>query len=102
MIIFQKLVSFVYKPKYFWMIHHKAHFIFKIMHFFMGSGVLVSHRRLCKPRHFYGLSPLGTMSVKPRKKKNKLNKVHMKYFELKLGRNQVVSGVKRTETELSK
>ena len=28
---------------------------------FMGSGFLVSHRGLRKPRHFYGLSPLGTI-----------------------------------------
>ena len=38
------------------------HFIFKTMHLFVGSGFLVSHRRLRKPRHFYGLSSLGTMS----------------------------------------
>ena len=29
---------------------------------FVGSEFLVSYRRLRKPRHFYGLSPLGTMS----------------------------------------
>ena len=29
---------------------------------FVGSGFLVSHCELHKPRHFYGLSPLGTMS----------------------------------------
>ena len=34
----------------------------KSMRLFVGSGFLVSHRRLCKPRHFYGLSPLKTMS----------------------------------------
>ena len=34
----------------------------KSMRFFMGSGFLVSHHGLCKPRHFYGLLPLGTMS----------------------------------------
>ena len=33
----------------------------KSIHLFMDSGFLVSHSRLCKPRHFYGLSPLGTM-----------------------------------------
>ena len=45
------------------MIHHNDHFIFKIhAPFFMGSGFLVSHRRIHRPRHFYGLSPLGTMS----------------------------------------
>ena len=51
------------------MIHHNDHFIFKI-HFFifkimrlcMGSGFLVLHCRVSKLRHFYGLSPLGTMS----------------------------------------
>ena len=43
------------------MIHHSDHFIFKIMRLFVGSGFLVSHRWLCKPRHFYGLSTLGTM-----------------------------------------
>ena len=34
----------------------------KSMCFFMGSGFLVSHRGLCKPKHFYDLSSLGTMS----------------------------------------
>ena len=34
----------------------------KPMHLFVGSGFLVSHRGLRKPRHFYGLSPLRTMS----------------------------------------
>ena len=34
----------------------------KSMWLFMGSGFLVSHHRLSKPRHFYSLSPLGTMS----------------------------------------
>ena len=34
----------------------------KSMRLFMGSGFLVSHRGLRKPRHFYDLSPLGTMS----------------------------------------
>ena len=28
----------------------------------MGSGFLVSHRGIRKPRHFYDLSFLGTMS----------------------------------------
>ena len=32
------------------------------MRLYVGSGFLVSHCWLCKPRHFYGLSPLGTMS----------------------------------------
>ena len=62
MIIFQKQISFVYKPKAFWMIHHNDNFIFKIMRLFVGSGFLVLHRRLRKPIHFYGLSSLGTMS----------------------------------------
>ena len=34
----------------------------KSMHLFMGSGFLVSHPELRKPRHVYGLSLLGTMS----------------------------------------
>ena len=34
----------------------------KSMCLFVGSGFLVSHHRLCKLIHFYGLSPLGTMS----------------------------------------
>ena len=34
----------------------------KSMSLFVGSRFLESHRGLCKPRHFYGLSPLGTMS----------------------------------------
>ena len=34
----------------------------KFMRLFVGSEFLVSHRGLRKPRHFYGLSPLGTMS----------------------------------------
>ena len=34
----------------------------KSMLLFVGSRFLVSHRGLRKPRHFYGLSPLGTMS----------------------------------------
>ena len=34
----------------------------KSMRLFVGSGFLVSHCGLCKPRHFYDLSPLGTMS----------------------------------------
>ena len=44
------------------MIHHNDHFIFKIMFLFVGSGFLVSHPRLRKPRHFDGLSLLGTMT----------------------------------------
>ena len=44
------------------MIHHNDHFIFKIMRLNVGSGFLVSHHGLRKPRHFYDLSPLGTMS----------------------------------------
>ena len=59
---FSKQISFSYKPKDFSMIHHNDHFIFKTMHLFMSRGFLVSHPRLRKPRHFYGLSPLGTMS----------------------------------------
>ena len=34
----------------------------KSMRLFVGSGFLVSHHGLLKPRNFYGLSPLGTMS----------------------------------------
>ena len=34
----------------------------KFIHLFVGSGFLVSHFELRKPRHFYGFSPLGTMS----------------------------------------
>ena len=34
----------------------------KSMRFFMGSEFLVSHLGLHKPRHFYGLSSLRTMS----------------------------------------
>ena len=34
----------------------------KSMCLFVGSGFLVSHRRLRKLRHFYDLSPIGTMS----------------------------------------
>ena len=34
----------------------------KFMRLFVGSIFLVSHRRLSRPRHFYNLSPLGTMS----------------------------------------
>ena len=34
----------------------------KSMRLFVGSGFLVSHHGLRKPRHFYGLSSLGTMS----------------------------------------
>ena len=34
----------------------------KSMRLYVGSGFLVSHHRLCKPRHFYDLSTLGTMS----------------------------------------
>ena len=34
----------------------------KSMSLFVGSGFLVSHRRLRKLRHFYSLSLLGTMS----------------------------------------
>ena len=34
----------------------------KSMRLFVGSGFFVSHHELRKPRHFYGLSPLGTMS----------------------------------------
>ena len=33
----------------------------KSMRLYVGSGFLVSHRRLYKPRHFYGLSLLGIM-----------------------------------------
>ena len=62
MIIFQKQISFVDKQKDFGMIHHNDHFIFKIMRLFVGSGFLVSHHKLYKPRHFYGISQLGTMS----------------------------------------
>ena len=44
------------------MTYHNDHFKFKIMRLFVGSGFLVSHRGLRKPKHFYDLSPLGTMS----------------------------------------
>ena len=44
------------------MIHLHDNFIFKTMRLFVGSEFLVSHCRLRKPRHFYGVSPLGTMS----------------------------------------
>ena len=53
----QKLFFF-----FFWMIHVSDHFIFKTMHLFVGSKFWVSHHRLRKPRHYYDLSPLGTMS----------------------------------------
>ena len=33
----------------------------KSMHLFMGSGFLVSHHELHKPRHFYGLLPSETI-----------------------------------------
>ena len=65
---FQNKISIVCKPKDFWMIHYNDHFIFKIFFMFkimrlcMGSRFFVSHRGLRKPRHFYGLSLLGTMS----------------------------------------
>ena len=59
---FQSKISFVYKLKTFWMIHHNDNFIFKSLRLFVGSGFLVSHREVRKPIHFYGLSPLGTMS----------------------------------------
>ena len=32
------------------------------MRLYVGSGFLVSHRRVRKPIHFYDISPLGTMS----------------------------------------
>ena len=44
------------------MIHLNDHFIFKTMCLFVGSEFLASHHRLHKPRPFYYLSPLGTMS----------------------------------------
>ena len=44
------------------MTQHNDNFIFKIMHPFVGSGFLVAYYRLRKLKHFYGLSPLGTMS----------------------------------------
>ena len=44
------------------MIHLNDHFIFKTIRLFVSNKFLVSHPRLCKPRHFYRLSPLGTMS----------------------------------------
>ena len=34
----------------------------KSMSLFVGRGFLVSHHGLRKPRHFYSLSPLGTIS----------------------------------------
>ena len=59
---FQKKYLFVYKPKAFWMLHHNNHFIFKIMRLYVGNGFLLSPRGLHNPKHFYGLSPLGTIS----------------------------------------
>ena len=65
---FQNKISIVCKSKAFWMIDHnnnfifKIHFMFKIMRLCVGRGFYVSHRGLYKPRHFYGFSPLGTMS----------------------------------------
>ena len=50
--------SFVFKPKYFLMLHLHDHLYTKLMCFFMGSEFLVSHRRLRTPRYFYELSPL--------------------------------------------
>ena len=44
------------------MIHLNDHFMFKIMCLFVGSEFLVSHHMPRKPRHFYSLLPLGTMS----------------------------------------
>ena len=44
------------------MIHHNDHFIFKIIRLCVVRRFLVSHRGLHKPKHFYSLSPLGTMS----------------------------------------
>ena len=54
------------KPS-FWMTSNdhfifKIHFMFKIMRLCVGSRFLVSHYGLRKPRHFYDLSPLRTMS----------------------------------------
>ena len=43
------------------MTRHNDHFIFKIMYPFVGSGFLVSYCGLRKPKHFYSLSPIGTM-----------------------------------------
>ena len=44
------------------MIYFNDHFIFKTMCICVGSKFFVSHRRHHKPRHIYGISPLGTMS----------------------------------------
>ena len=44
------------------MIHLNDHLIFKTMCLVVGSEFFVSHRSLHKPKQFYGLSPLGTMS----------------------------------------
>ena len=60
--LISKSISYVYKPKVFWMIHHNNQLYSKSMRLFVGSGFLVSHCGLLKPIHFYGLSPLGTMS----------------------------------------
>ena len=55
---FQNKFHLFINPKAFWMIHHndhfifKIHFMFKIMHLYVGSGFLVSHHELHKPRHF--------------------------------------------------
>ena len=59
---FQNKFHLFINQNLFWMIHHNDHFIFKTMRLFVGSEFYVSHRRLCNPRHFYGLSPLATMS----------------------------------------
>ena len=58
---FTKQISFFYKPNSFWMIHLNDHFTFKTMYLFVCSEFLVSHRSLCKLKHFYGLLPLGIM-----------------------------------------
>ena len=59
---FQNKFHLFINQKYFWMIHLNDHFIFKTMYQFVGSEFLVSHVRLHKPRNFYSLSPLDTMS----------------------------------------
>ena len=57
MIILQnKFICF--QTKSFWMLHLNDHLYTKLMCLFMGSEVLVSHRKLRTLRQFYGLSTL--------------------------------------------
>ena len=56
MIIFKTKVMF-YKPKLFGCHFSNDHFIYKIIVYFVGSGFLESHHRLCTPFTLFGLSP---------------------------------------------